>query len=166
MVARKLAVSLSYRVARRRQSPSTACKAGAQDRLEAAEHVFDGIAALVEGLAAAAYPAPVMLGAGYWGPRPVPRSDRGCGCCHRRDRRGRCSGEATSTAGAQLPGIRRLALVSAGEASGRPWQSVMAWTLVLGPPQLTLIAWQCTPFSARCGTVRQTPLEARCTLRL
>ena len=48
MVAMKVLRLRSYRVATLRQSPSTACKAGAQDRLEAAEHALDDVALLVD----------------------------------------------------------------------------------------------------------------------
>ena len=56
----------------------------------------------------------------------------------------RCSAALQSAA---CPGVSR-------KASGRPWPSVMAWTLVLRPPRLTPIAWACAPFSARRRAVR------------
>jgi hypothetical protein len=55
----------------------------------------------------------------------------------------RCSAARQSAA---CPGVSR-------KASGRPCRSVSAWTLVLRPPRLTLIAWKCAPFSTRCRAV-------------
>ena len=111
---------------------------------EAAEHALDGVAALVEGLAEAAFPATIPLG---WDVRDGTLildqvSDAvaiiGTVCVDDAATGRASSGCSAARQSAACPGVSR-------KASGRPCRSVRAWTLVLRPPRMTPIAWRCAP---------------------